>query len=77
MKRICSECKVKMNQGYCIDAGLEYYCSDKCLHKHYTEEEWLDMYEDGGDSYWTEWEEDEEDEERLDLIYEDKKELLK
>lgn len=58
--RICSECKEKMIEGYCIDAGLEYYCSDECLHKHYTEKEWLDMYEDGGDSYYTEWEEDEE-----------------
>ena len=57
--KICSECKEKMIEGYCIDAGLEYYCSDECLHKHYTEEEWLDMYEDGGDSYYTEWEEDE------------------
>lgn len=65
--RICSECKKKMNDGYCIDGGLEYYCSDECLHKHYTEEEYLDMYDDGnGDSYWTEW----EDEERADLIYE-------
>lgn len=55
--RICSECKEKMIEGYCINSGEEYYCSDKCLHKHYTEEEWLDMYEDGGDSYYTEWEE--------------------
>lgn len=64
--RICSECKKKMNEGYCIDGGSEYYCSDECLHKHYSEEEYLDMYDDGnGDSYWTEW----EDEERADLIY--------
>jgi hypothetical protein len=68
--RICSECKKKMNEGYCIDGGSEYYCSDECLHKHYTKEEYLEMYDDGyGDSYWTEWE-DEEDEERADLIYE-------
>lgn len=44
--------------GYCIDSGLKYYCSDECLHKHYTKEEWLDMYEDGGDSYYTEWEDE-------------------
>ena len=63
--RICSECKEKMTEGYCIDAGLEYYCSDECLHKHYTKEEYLEMYDDGN-SYWTEW----EDEEEKDLIYE-------
>lgn len=55
--RICNECGKIMKQGYCIDGGVEYYCSDECLHKHYTEEEWNEMYEDGGDSYWTEWEE--------------------
>lgn len=60
--RICSECKEKMFEGYCIEAGLEYYCSDECLHKHYTEEEYLEMYAEGnGDSYYTEWEEDEEE----------------
>lgn len=55
--RICSECKKKMNKGYCIENGLEYYCTDECLNKHYTEEEYLKMYDDGnGDSYYTEWE---------------------
>ena len=54
--RYCDECGKKMNKGYCIDNGCEYYCSDKCLHKHYTEEEYLDLYNDGeGDSYWAEW----------------------
>lgn len=55
--RECSECGKEMNEGYCIENGLEYYCSDECLHKHYTEEEYEEMYDDGnGDSYWTEWE---------------------
>lgn len=54
--RICSECKKKMYEGYCIENGTEYYCSDECLHKHYNEEEYLEMYDDGeGDSYYTEW----------------------
>lgn len=45
-----------MRTGYVIDGGVEYYCTDECLHKHYTEEEWEDMYDDGNsDSYWTEW----------------------
>lgn len=56
-KRICSECKKEMDKGYCIDNGLEHYCSDECLHKHYTEEEYEELYDDGnGDSYYTEWE---------------------
>ena len=56
--RECSECGKKMTEGYCIDNGLEYYCSEECLHKHYTEEEYLEMYDNGnGDSYWTMWEE--------------------
>ena len=58
--RICSECKNKMNRGYVIENGLEYYCSDDCLHKHYTEKEYLELYNNGeGDSYYTEWESDE------------------
>jgi hypothetical protein len=62
MSRICDECGSAMSEGYCIDSGCEYYCSDACLHKHYTPEEWTAMYADGdGDSYYTEWEEDEED----------------
>ena len=52
----CDECGSGMNEGYCVFGGHYYYCSDECLHKHYTEEEWLDLYDDDGDSYWTEWE---------------------
>ena len=55
--RFCDNCGKKMYEGYCIENGFEYYCSDECLHKHYTEEEFLNMYNDGeGDSYYTEWE---------------------
>lgn len=55
--RICSECGEPMDEGYCIENGMEYYCSDECLHKHYTEKEWLEMYDNGNsDSYWTQWE---------------------
>lgn len=56
--RTCSECNKGMNQGYCISDGAEYYCSDNCLHKHYTNAEFNEMYDYGdGGSYWTEWEE--------------------
>ena len=56
-KRICSECGKEMKQGYCIENGMEYYCSEECLHKNYTEEEFEELFDNGnGDSYWTEWE---------------------
>jgi hypothetical protein len=55
--RSCDECNKDMTEGYVIDGGAEYYCSEVCLHKHYTPEEWAEMYDDGNtDSYWTEWE---------------------
>ncbi|MCM3227496.1 hypothetical protein [Terribacillus saccharophilus] len=54
--RICSECDEVMSQGYCIDGGTDYYCTDYCLHKNHTPEEYKEMHCDGeGDSYWTEW----------------------
>ena len=58
-KRTCTECGKEMHEGYCIENGIEYYCSDNCLHKNISEEEYLKLYDDGnGDSYWTVWEED-------------------
>lgn len=60
--RRCNECNQEMNSWYCIDWGMEYYCSDECLHKHYTEEERLNMYDDwNSDSYRTERDEDDDD----------------
>lgn len=57
--RICDECLKPMREGYCIDGGSEYYCSDRCLHVHYTPEERKKIYDDGNsDSYRTELEED-------------------
>lgn len=56
VSRKCSDCGKEMSQGYCIRGGEEYYCSDDCLHEHYSEEEYLKLYDNGnGDSYWTEW----------------------
>jgi len=38
---------------------MEYYCCDECLHKHYSTEEYKEMYDDGnGESYWTEWDDE-------------------
>lgn len=57
--RECTACGKGMNEGYCIESGIEYYCSDACLHTEITPEEWLELYADGeGDSYWTTWYED-------------------
>lgn len=53
--RQCDNCKAIMDKGYLINGGDEYYCSDYCLHKHYTKEEWKEMYSDDGDSYYTDW----------------------
>jgi len=55
--RKCSECENLMNKGFCIEGGDAYYCSEECLHKNISREEFKELYDDGdGDSYWTEWE---------------------
>ncbi len=54
--RICSHCGKPMAWGYCIRDGCEYYCSAECLHQHYTEEEFMVMYDQGNsDTYYTSW----------------------
>lgn len=64
--RICNECGKEMWEGYCIDNGLEYYCSEECLHKNISEEEFEELYDNGnGDSYWTEWYEEQEEYNKL------------
>ena len=58
--RTCSECGKAMAQGYVVGGGDEYYCSDECLHKHYSEEEWEEMTAPApGES--DPWEEDEDE----------------
>lgn len=51
--RQCSVCGELMQDGYYVEA-FEYYCSDECLHKKYTQEEYLNMYEEDM-AFWTEW----------------------
>lgn len=59
MDRNCNECKTPMNSGFCINGGVEYYCDEKCLHKHFSPEEYNDLHDNGnGDSYWTTWEDE-------------------
>lgn len=63
--RTCTKCKEGMWDGYCIDGGAAYYCSDKCLHTVFTAEEWEEYYDEDGDSYYTEWEEGDLDEDTI------------
>jgi hypothetical protein len=52
--RKCDACGKGMNEGYVVDDGCEYFCTDVCLHTKYTAEEWAEMFAvDIG--YWTEW----------------------
>jgi hypothetical protein len=54
--RCCSECGKPMYEGFCIEDGADYYCSEECLYKHLSEEEYNQLYdEERGNSYWTSW----------------------
>lgn len=56
--RVCEECGSPMIEGYVVN-GRDTYCSEECLHKHVSEEEYNALYNNGsGDSYWTTWYED-------------------
>lgn len=56
--RICDECGKPMIEGYVVD-GRNTYCSEDCLHKHITEEEFNRLFDNGsGDTYYTNWYED-------------------
>lgn len=56
--RICDECGKLMEEGYCICGGNEHYCSDECLHKHYSEATYRKMSsEEDSNSYYTKWNE--------------------
>ena len=56
--RKCDQCGKVFNEWYCIFEGGLYFCSDKCLNKHFTKNEIkdLDLWGDYSDSYRTEWE---------------------
>jgi hypothetical protein len=42
--KFCNECGKLVHNGFCIGGGEEYFCSEECLHKNYTEGEYLAMY---------------------------------
>ena len=52
--RVCSECGSIMYAGYMEEGGGSYYCSDECLHKSVSEEEYNRLYEEGA-MFYTEW----------------------
>jgi hypothetical protein len=54
--RICSVCNDLMFEGYCIEGGEAYYCSDECRDTEMTQEQFEELYDDSdGDTYWTQW----------------------
>lgn len=54
--RVCTSCLKIMIEGYVIEGGFAYYCSDKCLEYDMTLEEFEQAYGDGNtETYWTEW----------------------
>jgi len=54
--RKCDHCSKGMDDGYVVYGGEEHYCSDACLHKHYSKKEWKVMSDgDESECYWTEW----------------------
>lgn len=56
--RVCNECGKPMIEGFVID-GCSTYCSEECLNKHISIEEFNHLYNNGnGDTYWTTWYED-------------------
>jgi hypothetical protein len=62
MIRKCNLCDNHLNgEGYVIDDGTEYYCSEKCLHERVGKEDYLELYNEGL-AYWTTFEEEEENE---------------
>ena len=64
--RKCSICGSPVIAGYCVNDGMDYYCSDDCLHMVFTDEEWSEAYEEDW-GYYTEWF-DEYDDDEIDII---------
>ena len=43
--RVCSHCGKDIREGWVYDDGRAYYCSNRCLLQHFSEEEWNDYLE--------------------------------
>lgn len=55
-ERLCSECGTPMQEGFCFESDATQYCSEECLTKVITWNEYLAIHDNGnGDAYWTDW----------------------
>jgi hypothetical protein len=75
--RKCDKCGCGMNEGYVVYNGEEHYCTEECLNKVYTKEQWTEMYEEseengGSDNYWTEWYQDIEEDDFNFVLFDNK-----
>ena len=56
-ERFCSQCESPMQEGFYFESDGTQYCSEDCLTKVISLEEYLKIYDNGkGDAYWTSWE---------------------
>jgi hypothetical protein len=59
----CDNCGAGMNEGYVIEGANEHYCSDDCLHKNVSPDDFQQFYIGNMDDhdipdiqiYWTDW----------------------
>jgi len=55
-ERFCSECGAAMDEGFVFESDATFYCSEECLTKVITWDEYLAIHDNGsGDAYWTDW----------------------
>ena len=55
-ERLCSQCGKSMQEGFCFESDATQYCSEECLTKVITWDEYLAIHDNGnGDAYWTDW----------------------
>ena len=55
--RRCSQCESLMQEGFYFESDGTQYCSEECLTKVISWEEYLEIHDNGnGDAYWTSWE---------------------
>lgn len=54
--RRCSRCGKLMRDGFCVDMGRNYYCSEACLQTQFPDDEnWWKECKDNPQSYYTTW----------------------
>ncbi len=48
----CVKCYKSIKEGYSMDNGSYHYCSERCLYKDISEEEYLELHKKGY-AFWT------------------------